>query len=65
MTSKDFEKKIEKSKETLNKLMAPDITLAESMKLYKSGIKELKDAQEMLEKAKIEFQEISSNSMDR
>jgi exonuclease VII small subunit len=34
------------------------------MKLYKSGIKELKEAQELLEKAKIEFQEISSSHRD-
>jgi exodeoxyribonuclease VII small subunit len=64
MTSKDFEKKIEKSKETLNKLMSPDITLSDSMKLYKSGIKELKEAQELLEQAKIEYQEISNQNRD-
>jgi exodeoxyribonuclease VII small subunit len=64
MTSKDFEKKIEKSKDILNKLMSSDITLSDSMKLYKSGIKELKEAQELLEKAKIEFQEISSSHRD-
>jgi exodeoxyribonuclease VII small subunit len=61
MTSKDFEKKIEKSKEILNKLMSADITLSDSMKLYKSGIKELNDAQKLLQDAKIEFQQLSKD----
>lgn len=59
MTNKDFEKKIEKSKDILNKLMSSDITLSDSIKLYKSGIKELNEAQELLQEAKIEFQELS------
>ncbi len=55
----DFEKKIEKSKEILEKLMDPSITLESSMGLYKEGVKELKEASKMLESAKLEFEELS------
>jgi len=55
----DFEKKIERSKEILEKLMDPSITLENSMKLYKEGVKELKEASKMLEMAKLEFEELS------
>ena len=59
MKIKDFEKKVEISKKILEKLMDPSITLEESMKLYKDGIKELKEASKMLEHAKLEFEELS------
>lgn len=56
-TYKSFEDKIKTAKEILSQLMSPDITLAKSVELYREGIKELAEAQEMLEKAKIEFEE--------
>ncbi len=59
MGKKDFEKKIEVSKDILERLMDPSITLEESMKLYKNGLKELKEASKMLEDAKLEFEELS------
>ena len=59
MKVKDFEKKIEISKEILEKLMDPSVTLEESMNLYKEGVKELKEASRMLEYAKVEFEELS------
>ncbi len=62
MKAKDFEQKIEESKKILDKLMDPSITLENSMKFYKEGIKELKEASKMLEKAKIEFEELSKIS---
>ncbi len=62
MKVKDFEQKIEESKKILDKLMDPSITLENSMKFYKEGIKELKEASKMLEKAKIEFEELSKIS---
>ncbi len=62
MKSSDFEKKIEKAKEILNSLMNPEITLSESMKKYKEGMKALKEASELLEKAKLEFQELKNES---
>ena len=64
MQTKDFEKKIEISKEILEKLMDPSIALEESMKFYKEGIKELKEASKMLENAKLEFEELSKTDED-
>ncbi len=55
---KDFEKKVEKAKEVLEKLMGQEVTLKESVELYKLGMKELKEAQKMLEEAKLEIEEI-------
>ena len=63
MKASDFEKKIEDAKKVLEKLMNPEITLSESIKLYKDGIKALKEAQEMLEKAKVEIEEIEKENM--
>ncbi len=64
MKAKDFEQKLEISKAILEKLMDPSITLEESMKLYKEGIKELKEASKMLENAKLEFEELSKTNKD-
>lgn len=58
----DFETKIEKSKELLNKLNRPDITLHESMKIYEDGLKSIKEASKMLEDAKLKYREISSEN---
>ena len=49
----DFEKKIEKAKEYLQVLMQPQITLKESLQAYEKGLKELKEAQKMLEEAEL------------
>lgn len=64
MTSKDFEAKVTNSKEILEKLMNPEITLEESVNFYREGMKELKDAQKMLEKAKIDYEEIKNSMND-
>ena len=48
-----FEKKIEKAKELLEKLSNPDITLSDSLDVYKNGIKELEEAQKLLDEAKL------------
>lgn len=48
-----FEQKIEKSKELLDKLNDPEITLEASMDVYKTGIKELEEAQKLLDEAKL------------
>jgi len=47
-----FEKKLEHSKELLDKLMNPDITLEKSVKLYEEGLKNIKEAQKLIEEAK-------------
>ncbi len=50
-----FEQKIEKAKEILEKLSNPQITLNDSLELYKTGMKELEEAQKLLEEAKLIF----------
>ncbi len=50
-----FEEKIQKAKELLDKLSSPDITLSDSLSLYKIGIKELEEAQKLLDEAKLIF----------
>ena len=52
MKQQTFEEKLEHSKGLLNELMNPDITLEASLKLYEEGLKTIKDAQKMIEKAK-------------
>jgi len=59
---KSFEQMVEKSKEILSKLMQPDITLAQSVKLHQEGIKELEQASKMLEDAQIQYEEIKSKN---
>jgi len=51
-----FEERIQKSKEILEKLMNPEITLGESVSLYKNGTDELKEATRLLEEAKLKFE---------
>lgn len=51
----NFEEKILKSKEVLEKLTKSDITLSDSLKLYNEGLKELELAQKLLEEAKLVF----------
>ena len=55
-------KKIEEAKKLLEKLNDPEITLYEAMEYYKKGVKLLKEASEMIEKAKLEFEEIKGNN---
>lgn len=50
-----FEDKITKAKELLEKLSNPEITLSDSIEVYKNGIKELETAQKLLDEAKLIF----------
>ncbi len=59
-----FEKKIEKSKMILEKLMNPEITLSDSVALYKEGVLELKEATKLLEDAKLEFLEYQNSDKE-
>ena len=52
MKKQSFEEKLEHSKELLEKLMDPEITLEESVKLYEEGLKNIKEAQTLIEEAK-------------
>ena len=51
----NFEDKIIKAKELLEKLSNPQITLSDSINVYKTGVKELEDAQKLLDEAKLMF----------
>jgi exodeoxyribonuclease VII small subunit len=53
-----FEEKIENAKKLLDKLIDPQITLSNSVEIYKNGMNELKEAQALLESAKLEFEEL-------
>ncbi|AAP77300.1 exodeoxyribonuclease VII small subunit [Helicobacter sp. MIT 03-1614] len=53
----DFEDMLERAKEVLSKLNAQEITLKESLALYEQGMQSLKNAQEILEQAKLQYQE--------
>jgi len=62
MQADTFENKLEASKQILNKLMDPAITLEESLKLYEDGLAQIKEAQKMIEEAKIKIETIEKNS---
>lgn len=50
-----FEDKIQKAQELLEKLNNPEITLESSIEVYKTGLKELEEAQKLLDEAKLIF----------
>jgi exodeoxyribonuclease VII small subunit len=52
MKNSTFEEKLEHSKVLLEKLMDPEITLEASVKLYEEGLKNIKEAQKLIEEAK-------------
>jgi len=56
-----FETKLDNSKKILEKLMDPEITLEESVKAYDEGMKELRDAQKLLEEAELKITTIKQN----
>ncbi|HIP61359.1 MAG TPA: exodeoxyribonuclease VII small subunit [Sulfurovum sp.] len=58
MKTVTFEEKLDKSKELLEKLMDPEVTLEESVKLYEEGLKNIKAAQKMIEDAKLKVETI-------
>ncbi len=58
MAKSDFETKLEGAKKILEILMNPEITLSESVKAYEKGMKELSDAQKILEDAQVKINEI-------
>jgi len=62
MKNSTFETKLELSKEILNRLMNPSITLEESIKLYEEGLKEIQSAQKMIEEAKVKIEMIEKKS---
>ncbi|MBD3793381.1 MAG: exodeoxyribonuclease VII small subunit [Campylobacterales bacterium] len=65
MQADTFETKLETSKEILNKLMDPSITLEESMKLYEQGLQAIKEATQMIEEAKVKIKMIEQNNHEQ
>ena len=63
MKAKSFEDKLAHSKEVLEKLMDQDITLEESVKLYEEGLKSIKEAQSLIEKAKVKIEVIEKKNL--
>ena len=59
--TENFENKLESAKKTLETLMSPEITLEDSVKAYEKGMKELADAQKILEDAQIKINEIKNS----
>ena len=55
-----FEEKMEKINVLLKSLNDKDLSLEESVKLYKQGVALLKEAKEILENAKLEVAEINA-----
>ena len=53
----DIEELLEKARLILTKLNSQEITLKESLALYEKGMQSLKSAQEVLEQAKLRYQE--------
>ena len=47
LSDSTFETHLQRSKEILEKLMDPEITMSESVTAFEAGMKELKAAQEM------------------
>ena len=60
MAKEKFETKLQSAKEILETLMNPEITLQESVKAYEKGMKELSDAQKMLEEAQLKIQNLKT-----
>ena len=58
--TQNFETKLESAKATLEILMNPEITLQESVKAYEKGMKELQDAQKILEDSQLKINEIKA-----
>lgn len=61
MSEENFEFLIEQSKEALNRLNAKDLSLKESLKIYKMGLESLNKAQDLLEKAKLEYTHLAND----
>ncbi len=59
ITVKSFENAMENSKDMLEKLNNREISLSDAMKYYKEGLKQLQEANNMLENAKLEFIELN------
>ena len=60
MKEAGFEEHLEQSRKILEKLMDPEITLEESVKLYEEGMETIRRARKMIEEAKLRVEEIEA-----
>ncbi len=60
MAKEKFETKLDNAKKILETLMNPEITLENSVKAYEKGMRELTEAQKILEDAQIKIQKIKT-----
>ena len=60
--SEKFESKIEKNEKLLEGVNDENLTLSDSVKLYKDGLKLVNEARAMLENAKLEIAQIGEES---
>jgi exodeoxyribonuclease VII small subunit len=61
---KSFETLLEETKTIVEKLNDPEITLEEAVKLYETGLNEIKKAQKLLEEAKAKIRIIERNEQE-
>jgi len=59
-----FEEKLTYSKVLLEKLMNPEITLEESVKVYEEGLQNIKEAQMLIEEAKTKITIIEQSNQN-
>jgi len=55
---KSFEENLELAKEYIDKLLDPEVTLEDSVELYKKALEVITKAQNMVEEAKLKVKEI-------
>ena len=60
--AENFETKLNKIDVLLKKLDDENLTLKQSVEFYKNGVKLIKEARDLLEKAKLEVTEIQNES---
>lgn len=60
--TENFETKLNKIDVLLKKLDDENLTLKQSVEFYKNGVKLIKEARDLLEKAKLEVAEIQNES---
>ena len=53
-----FEKKLNRANEILESLNNDELSLKQSVEIYKEGLKNIKEAREILEKASLEVEQI-------
>ena len=59
-----FEERVDVAKKIMEQLMNPEIPLEKSVKLYKEGMKALKEAGKILEEAKLEVETIEKEQVN-